>query len=73
MVCKIRVSTPRPTAIYFVVESHENRIKEVLRDTKSNGKPDVVEIFAEHGLNKPFGIAFYPPGNELPIFIRRQY
>src|ERR1700757_721628 len=51
-----------PNGDIFVVESRANRIK-VLRDTKGSGKPDVVEAFAEHGLNKPFGIAFYPPGN----------
>jgi glucose/arabinose dehydrogenase len=62
-----RFLLPAPNGDIFVVESRENRIK-VLRDTKSNGKPDVVEIFAEHGLNKPFGIAFYPPGNE-PQFL----
>src|SRR5256885_15508674 len=51
-----------PNGDIFVVESRANRIK-VLRDTKGGGKPDVVETFAEQGLNKPFGIAFYPPGN----------
>src|SRR5215510_827629 len=53
-----------PNGDIFVVESRgANRIK-ALRDTKGNGKPDVVETFATQGLNKPFGIAFYPPGNE---------
>src|SRR5204862_4619912 len=52
-----------PNSDIFVVESRANRIK-VLRDTKGSGKPDVVETFAEQGLNKPFGIAFYPPGND---------
>ena len=56
-----------PNGDIFVSESRANRIK-VLRDTKSNGKPDVVQIFAERDLNKPFGIAFYPPGNE-PQFL----
>jgi glucose/arabinose dehydrogenase len=49
-----------PNGDIFVVESRADRIK-VLRDTKHAGKPDVTEIFAEQGLNKPFGIAFYPP------------
>ena len=56
-----------PNGDIFVVESRANRIK-VLRDTKGNGKPDVTEIFAEQGLKKPFGIAFYPPGDD-PQFL----
>ena len=51
----------------FVAESRANQIK-VLRDTKGAGKPDVTEIFAECDLNKPFGMAFYPPGND-PQFL----
>jgi glucose/arabinose dehydrogenase len=56
-----------PNGDIFVVESRANRIK-VLRNNKSSAKPDVVETFAEHGLKKPFGIAFYPPGNN-PQFL----
>jgi glucose/arabinose dehydrogenase len=56
-----------PNGDVFVTESHANQIK-VLRDTKSSGKPDVTEIFAESDLKKPFGIAFYPPGND-PQFL----
>ncbi|HYK23800.1 MAG TPA: hypothetical protein VEU75_03945 [Candidatus Acidoferrum sp.] len=52
-----------PNGDIFVVESRANRIK-ALRDSKGSGKSDVVETFVEHGLNKPFGIAFYPPGND---------
>src|SRR6267378_1995013 len=52
-----------PNGDIFVVESRANRIK-VLRDTKGSGRPDVAETFVEQGLNKPFGIAFYPPGND---------
>jgi len=51
----------------FVVESRANQIR-VLRDTKKSGRPDTNEIFAEHNLNKPFGIAFYPPGDD-PQFL----
>jgi Glucose/sorbosone dehydrogenases len=40
----------------------------VLRDTNGDGKPDVTETFAERNLNKPFGIAFYPPGDD-PQFL----
>jgi glucose/arabinose dehydrogenase len=56
-----------PNGDIFVVESRANQIK-VLRDTDGDGKPDRTEIFAERDLNKPFGIAFYPPGND-PQFL----
>jgi glucose/arabinose dehydrogenase len=52
-----------PNGDIFVTESRANKIK-VLRDTKGSGKPDVTEVFAERDLNKPFGTAFYPPGND---------
>ena len=56
-----------PNGDIFVVESRANQIR-VLRDTKDSGRPDTNEIFTEHGLNRPFGIAFYPPGGE-PQFL----
>src|SRR5256885_4526499 len=56
-----------PNGDIFVVESRANQIK-VLRDTKGSGKPDANEIFAEKDLNKPFGIAVYPPGAD-PQFL----
>jgi glucose/arabinose dehydrogenase len=56
-----------PNGDIFVAESRDDRIK-VLRDTKGSGKPDVTEIFAERDLNKPFGMAFYPPGDD-PQFL----
>src|SRR5436189_1741652 len=56
-----------PDGDIFVVESRANQIK-VLRDTNGDGKPDVTETFSERGLNKPFGIAFYPPGDD-PQFL----
>src|SRR6478735_11656862 len=56
-----------PNGDIFVVESRANQIK-VLRDTNGDGKPDVTETFAERNLNKPFGIAFYPPGDN-PQFL----
>jgi len=52
-----------PNGDIFVVESRANQIK-VLRDTNGDGKPDITETFAERDLNKPFGIAFYPSGND---------
>src|SRR6266404_6552156 len=56
-----------PNGDIFVVESRANQIK-VLRDANGDGKPDVTEVFAEGSLNKPFGIAFYPPGGD-PQFL----
>src|SRR6185369_3302547 len=56
-----------PNGDIFVVESRADQIK-VLRDTNSHGKPDRTEIFAERDLNNPFGIAFYPPGDD-PQFL----
>src|SRR6266513_2481666 len=56
-----------PNGDIFVVESRANQIK-VLRDSNADGKPDRTEIFAERSLNKPFGIAFYPPGDN-PQFL----
>jgi glucose/arabinose dehydrogenase len=56
-----------PNGDIFVAESRVNQIK-VLRETKGSGKPDVTEIFTERDLNKPFGMAFYPPGND-PQFL----
>src|SRR5207244_7872385 len=51
-----------PNGDIFVVESRANQIR-VLRDINGDGKPDVTETFAERNLNKPFGIAFYQPGD----------
>jgi glucose/arabinose dehydrogenase len=39
-----------------------------LRDSKNVGTPDTTETFAARDLNKPFGIAFYPPGDN-PQFL----
>src|SRR6266478_3958564 len=56
-----------PNGDIFVVESRANQIK-VLRDANGDGKPDVTETFSERDLNKPFGIAFYPPSDD-PQFL----
>ena len=56
-----------PNGDVFVVESRANQIK-ALHDSNGDGKPDVTEIFADRGLNRPFGIAFYPPGDD-PQFL----
>src|SRR5262249_11255134 len=56
-----------PNGDIFVVESRANQIK-VLRDSDGDDKPDITELFTAKGLNKPFGIAFYPPGDD-PQFL----
>jgi glucose/arabinose dehydrogenase len=56
-----------PNGDIFVTESRENSIK-VLRDNNADGKPDVTETFAASDMNRPFGIAFYPPGPD-PAFL----
>jgi glucose/arabinose dehydrogenase len=56
-----------PNGDIFVTESRENSVK-VLRDKDGDGKPDLTETFAREGMNKPFGIAFYPPGSD-PQFL----
>jgi glucose/arabinose dehydrogenase len=53
-----------PNGDIFVTESHANQIK--ILHTK-NGVIRV-ELFADSGLNDPFGIAFYPPGDD-PQFL----
>jgi glucose/arabinose dehydrogenase len=56
-----------PNGDIFVVESRPNQIR-VLRDINANGQPGVTEVFANRSLNKPFGIAFYPLGDD-PQFL----
>ncbi len=57
-----RVIVRAPNGDLFVAESGANRVR-VLRDADGDGKPETSEIFAE-GLDRPFGIAFYPVGKE---------
>jgi len=52
-----------PNSDIFVVESRADQIK-VIRGAHA----EIVELFANRGLNKPFGIAFYPPGDD-PQFL----
>ena len=61
-----RIIVTAPNGDIFVAESRGNRVR-ILRDADGDGKPELNEVFAD-GLNKPFGIAFYPPGPE-PKFI----
>jgi glucose/arabinose dehydrogenase len=49
-----------PNGDLFVAESRRNEIH-IFRGLDKDGKPEQVSTFAT-GLNRPFGIAFYPPG-----------
>ncbi len=53
-----------PSGDIFVSESRANQIK-VLRPESGSTR---IEVFADSGLNEPFGLAFYPPGND-PQFL----
>jgi glucose/arabinose dehydrogenase len=58
-----RVLLTAPNGDIFISESQADEIK-VLRRRKTDEKGNSTEIFAEEGLNQPFGLAFYPPGPE---------
>ncbi len=51
-----------PNGDFFVAESGKGEIK-VFRGFTKDGKPEQREVFAT-GLKRPFGIAFYPPGDD---------
>ncbi len=53
-----------PNGDIFVTESRGGGAIKVLRDTNGDGKPDMNEVFTTDGLNQPFGLAFYRPGND---------
>ena len=55
-----RVIVTAPNGDVFVAESRANRVR-VLRDADDDGTPEVSRVFVD-GLDRPFGIAFYPPG-----------
>jgi glucose/arabinose dehydrogenase len=55
-----------PNGDIFAAESQAGRIR-VLRATSDAAKPEQNDIFAS-GLDRPFGIAFYPPGPD-PQFV----
>lgn len=55
-----RVIVTAPNGDVFVAESRADRIR-ILRDADGDGKPEVNTNFVT-GLNRPFGIAFYPVG-----------
>src|SRR5258708_6528848 len=51
-----------PNGDFFLAESSSGQIK-VFRGITSDGKPELTGIFAT-GLNQPYGIAFFPPGDK---------
>jgi glucose/arabinose dehydrogenase len=61
-----RLIRAAPNGDVFLAESAPGRVR-VLRAREGAGKPDINEVFVK-GLDRPFGIAFYPPGPE-PQFV----
>lgn len=55
-----------PNGDIFMVESSAGKLT-VFRGITADGKPEKTETFAS-GLNRPYGIAFYPPGPD-PKFV----
>jgi glucose/arabinose dehydrogenase len=55
-----RLLRTAPNGDLFVAESRPGRVK-VLRGLGADGRAETIEVFAS-GFNRPFGIAFYPPG-----------
>jgi glucose/arabinose dehydrogenase len=61
-----RVIVRAPNGDLFVAESSAGRLR-VFRDADGDGKPEVNEVFTTR-LERPFGVAFFPPGPE-PEFL----
>ena len=57
-----RLLRTAPNGDVFVAESQPGRIR-ILRAKDGASKPEMNEVFAS-GLKQPFGIAFYPPGDD---------
>jgi glucose/arabinose dehydrogenase len=57
-----RLIRTAPNGDLFLAESKAGKIV-VFRGISNNGRPSKEEVFAK-GLKQPFGIAFYPPGND---------
>lgn len=55
-----RLIRTAPNGDLFLAESETGKIK-VFRGANKNGEAETTEVFAT-GLDRPFGIAFYPPG-----------
>jgi glucose/arabinose dehydrogenase/mono/diheme cytochrome c family protein len=56
-----RLIRTAPNGDFFLAESSSGKIK-VFRGITAAGKPAESSVFVE-GLNRPYGIAFYPPGD----------
>jgi glucose/arabinose dehydrogenase len=56
-----RLIRTAPNGDFFLAESDSGKIK-VFRGITGDGKPEQVTVFAS-GLKQPYGIAFYPPGD----------
>jgi len=56
-----RLLVTAPNGDIFLAETGKGQIR-IFRGLDSNGKPKQTEVFAS-GLKRPYGIAFYPPGN----------
>ena len=57
-----RLIRTAPNGDFFVAESRSGEIR-VFHGITAEGKPERAEVFAT-GLNRPFGINFYPPGSD---------
>lgn len=57
-----RLLRTAPNGDIFLTESESGKIR-VFRGMGSDGKPEQMQVFAS-GLKRPYGIAFYPQGNE---------
>ncbi len=55
-----RLIRTAPNGDFFVAESNSGKIK-IFRGFTADGRPKETSVFAT-GLNRPYGIAFYPPG-----------
>ncbi|MGH9744640.1 MAG: PQQ-dependent sugar dehydrogenase [Candidatus Acidiferrales bacterium] len=55
-----RLIRAAPNGDFFIAESQKGQIR-VLRGIGADRRAQTVQVFAT-GLNRPFGIAFYPPG-----------
>jgi glucose/arabinose dehydrogenase len=55
-----RLLRTAPNGDFFVAESEAGNIK-ILRGISSKGQAEQTQVFAS-GLNRPYGIAFFPPG-----------
>ncbi len=62
-----RLMRTAPNGDIFIAETRANRIR-VMRTTDGADAPAQNEIFAE-GLDRPFGIAFYPQDNPQWIYV----